>query len=421
MYLRQAFRAATTGTPAPTHIDLEGIAGQVVIDQEADIEVCVEEPFGQIPAFRPTADLGSVSDALEVLGRAERPIIVAGGGVTSSGARAELIQFAEKVSIPVATSLNAKAMFPWDHPLAVGTPGSYSRACANKVVSQADLVFFIGSQAGGQVTNGYQIPSQGTNVIQLDLNGEEIGRNYHVKVGLQGDVRETLRVMTAQADSSPGEVEWLAKVGELVQGYKDDSSEHYNSDVLPMRPERLCKELSNSLPDDAILVSDTGHAGVWCAQMIDLKKPEQSFLRAAGSLGWALPAAMGAKCAAPDRPVICWTGDGGVWYHMTELDTARKTGINTVTLINNNHSLNQEQGGVEGIYGQRSSESDAHWVFPDQDFVRMAESMDCFGVTVNKPSELEGALEQALSAGKPAVVDVKTHIEGIADRAWMPS
>ena len=234
-------------------------------------------------------------------------------------------------------------------------------------------------------------------------------------------MRETLRVMTAQADSSPGKVEWLAKVGELVQGYKDDSSEHYNSDVLPMRPERLCKELSNSLPDDAILDSDTGHAGVWCAQMIDLKKPKQSFLRAAGSLGWALPAAMGAKCAAPDRPVICWTGDGGVWYHMTELDTARKTGINTVTLINNNHSLNQEQGGVEGIYGQRSSESDAHWVFPDQDFVRMAESMDCFGVTVNKPSELEGALEQALNAGKPAVVDVKTHIEGIADRAWMPS
>ena len=421
VYLRQAFRAATTGTPAPTHIDLEGIAGQVVIDQEADIEVCVEEPFGQIPAFRPTADLRSISDALEVLSRAERPIIVAGGGVTSSGARTELIEFAEKVSIPVAASLNAKAMFPWDHPLAVGTPGSYSRACANKVVSQADLVFFIGSQAGGQVTNGYQIPSQGTNVIQLDLNGEEIGRNYHVKVGLQGDVRETLRVMTAQADAGPGKEKWLAKVGELVQGYKDDSSEHYNSDVLPMRPERLCKELSNSLPDDAILVSDTGHAGVWCAQMIDLKQPEQSFLRAAGSLGWALPAAMGAKCAAPDRPVICWTGDGGVWYHMTELDTARKTGINTVTLINNNHSLNQEQGGVEGIYGQRSSESDAHWVFPDQDFVRMAESMDCFGVTVNKPSELEGALEQALSAGKPAVVDVKTHIEGIADRAWMPS
>ena len=420
VYLRQAFRAATTGTPAPAHIDLEGIAGQVVIDQEADLEVCVEEPFGRIPPFRPIADPDSIADALEVLGRAERPVIIAGGGVTSSGARAELIQFAEKLSIPVATSLNAKAMFPYDHPLAVGTPGSYSRACANKAVSEADLVFFVGSHAGGQVTNGYQIPSQGTAVIQLDINAEEIGRSYHVKVGLQGDVRETLRAMTGQADPSEGKKVWLTRVGELVGGYKQESSEHYNSDVLPMRPERLCKELSDCLPDDAILLSDTGHAGVWCAQMMDLKKPEQSFLRAAGSLGWALPAAMGAKCAAPDRPVICWTGDGGVWYHMTELDTARKTGINTVTLINNNHSLNQEQGGIEGTYGQRSSESDAHWLFPDQDFVRMAESMDCFGVMVNKPSELEGALEQSLNAGKPAVIDVKTHIEGIADRAWMP-
>ena len=420
VYLRQAFRAATTGTPAPAHIDLEGIAGQVVIDQEADLEVCVEEPFGRIPPFRPIADPDSIADALQVLGRAERPVIIAGGGVTSSGARAELIQFAEKLSIPVATSLNAKAMFPYDHPLAVGTPGSYSRACANKAVSEADLVFFVGSHAGGQVTNGYQIPSQGTAVIQLDINAEEIGRSYHVKVGLQGDVRETLRAMTGQADPSEGKKVWLTRVGELVGGYKQESSEHYNSDVLPMRPERLCKELSDCLPDDAILLSDTGHAGVWCAQMMDLKKPEQSFLRAAGSLGWALPAAMGAKCAAPDRPVICFTGDGGVWYHMTELDTARKTGINTVTLINNNHSLNQEQGGIEGTYGQRSSESDAHWLFPDQNFVRMAESMDCFGVTVNKPSELEGALEQALNAGKPAVIDVKTHIEGIADRAWMP-
>ena len=420
VYLRQAFRAATTGTPAPAHIDLEGIAGQVVIDQEADLEVCVEEPFGRIPPFRPIADPDSIADALEVLGQAERPVIIAGGGVTSSGARAELIQFAEKLSIPVATSLNAKAMFPYDHPLAVGTPGSYSRACANKAVSEADLVFFVGSHAGGQVTNGYQIPSQGTAVIQLDINAEEIGRSYHVKVGLQGDVRETLRAMTGQADASEGIKVWLARIGELVGGYKQESSEHYNSDVLPMRPERLCKELSDCLPDDAILLSDTGHAGVWCAQMIDLKNPKQSFLRAAGSLGWALPAAMGAKCAAPDRPVICFTGDGGVWYHMTELDTARKTGINTVTLINNNHSLNQEQGGIEGTYGQRSSESDAHWLFPDQNFVRMAESMDCFGVTVNKPSELEGALEQALNAGKPAVIDVKTHIEGIADRAWMP-
>jgi acetolactate synthase-1/2/3 large subunit len=130
---------------------------------------------------------------------------------------------------------------------------------------------------------------------------------------------------------------------------------------------------------------------------------------------------MGAKCAQPERPVICFTGDGGIWYHMTELDTARKCGIKTVTVVNNNHSLNQEQGGVERTYGGRTAGSDELWLFPDADFAKIAESMGCFGITVNKPSELAGALDQAFESGKPAVVDVKTHIEGIAPKAWMPA
>ncbi len=155
--------------------------------------------------------------------------------------------------------------------------------------------------------------------------------------------------------------------------------------------------------------------------MIDLKHPDQSYIRCAGSLGWGLPAAIGAKCAQPDRPVLCFTGDGGIWYHLTELDTARKNGINTVTVVNNNHSLNQEQGGVESVYGGRTPGSDELWLFPDTDFAGIAESMDCFGVTVRKPGELAGALDQAFAAGKPAVVDVKTHVEGIAPRAWMPA
>lgn len=194
-----------------------------------------------------------------------------------------------------------------------------------------------------------------------------------------------------------------------------------NSERLPMLPERLCRELTDYLPSDAILVSDTGHSGIWTGTMIDFKHPDQSFIRCSGSLGWGLPAAMGAKCAQPDRPVICFTGDGGIWYHMTELDTAMKSGINAVIVVNNNHSLNQEQGGVESVYGGRTSGSDELWLFPDADFAKMAESMGCLGITVNKPSELSGALDQALESGRPAVVDVKTHVEGIAPRTWMPS
>ena len=420
-YLRQAFRVATSGTPGPVHLDLEGIAGSAVIDREGELEVVIEEGFAQLPPFRPEAEEEKIAAALELLAEAERPIIVAGGGVTTSDARAELITLAEKFSIPVATSLNAKAMFPSDHPLAVGVPGSYSRACANQAVCEADLVFFIGSHAGGQVTNGYNIPPQGTPIIQLDINPDELGRNYPIRLGMQGDVRNTLRRMIDAAETAQQRTAWLCRVQELVANWRESVSEKLISERLPMLPERLCRELTTYLPSDAILVSDTGHSGIWTGTMIDLKHPEQIFIRCSGSLGWGLPAAFGAKCAAPERPVLCFTGDGGIWYHLTELDTAMKCGINAVIVVNNNHSLNQEQGGVESVYGGRTAGSDELWLFPDADFAKMAESMGCFGVTVNKPSELAGALDAAFSSGKPAVVDVKTHVEGIAPRAWMPT
>ena len=420
-YLRQAFRAATSGTPGPVHLDFEGIAGSAVIDREGELEVIIESAFAQLPPFRPEAEAEKVAEALQLLTDAERPIIVAGGGVTASDARTELITLAEKLAIPVATSLNAKTMFPSDHPLAVGVPGSYSRACANQAVCEADLVFFIGSHTGGQVTNGYTIPPQGTPIIQLDINPDELGRNYPIQLGMQGDVRNTLRRMCDTAQTSTQRDAWLCRVQELVANWRESVSEKVNSDRLPMLPERLCRELTDYLPADAILVSDTGHSGIWTGTMIDLKHPEQLFIRCSGSLGWGLPAAFGAKCAAPERPVLCFTGDGGIWYHLTELDTAMKCGINAVIVVNNNHSLNQEQGGVESVYGGRTPGSDELWLFPDADFAKMAESMGCFGVTVNKPSELASALDAALNSGKPAVVDVKTHVEGIAPRAWMPN
>ena len=420
IYLRQAFRSATSGTPGPTHLDLEGLAGQVVIDDEADLEVVIEDMFAQLPPCRPEAEVEKVTAAIQLLDEAARPVIVAGGGVTASDARNELIAFAEKLSIPVATALNAKAMFPSDHPLAVGVPGSYSRECANRVLCESDLVFFIGSHTGGQVTNGYTIPPQGTPAIQLDINAEELGRNYPIKVGLQGDVRDSLRRMIEHSERRQPRTAWVNRVQELVRTWKASVSGEVNSEVLPMRPERLCRDLSDYLPSDAILVSDTGHSGVWTGTMLDLKHADQSYIRCSGSLGWGLPAAMGAKCAAPDRPVLCFIGDGGIWYHISDLETAVRCGINAVILVNNNHSLNQEQGGVESVYGGRTAGSDELWLFPDTDFAKIAESMGCFGITVNKPSELSGALDQAFAAGKPAVVDVKTHVEGIAPRAWTP-
>ena len=130
---------------------------------------------------------------------------------------------------------------------------------------------------------------------------------------------------------------------------------------------------------------------------------------------------MGAKCAAPDRPVLCFTGDGGIWYHIAELETAVRCGINTVTVVNNNHSLNQERDGVEAIYGGTTTGSDELWLFDDVDFAAIAESFGCLGLTVTEPSEIGSALERAFAADRPVVIDVKTAVDGIAPRAWAPA
>lgn len=419
IFLRQAFRESVSGTPGPTHLDISGIAGNDIMNAEGDLDVVVDEPFTHVPPFRPSADDDSIRLAAELLKSAQRPIIVAGGGVTASGASKSLIAFAEKSNIPVATSLNAKETFPADHPLAVGTPGSYSRSCANRAVYGADLVFFIGSHSGGQVTHDWRIPKPGMKVIQLDINAAEIGRSYPVAAGLHGDVDATLGKMISVLDAGSN-ADWVSTVQGYVSEWKADAAEHYNSDVLPMRPERLCKELSDHLPSDSILVADTGHSGIWTGTMIDFKHPDQSFIRCAGSLGWGLPAAIGAKCAAPDRPVVCFTGDGGVWYHLTELETAVRYGINAVFVVNNNASLNQEQALNEINYGARTPGSDELWMLTDADFAGMADSMGANGIQVTRPSEMGSALDEAISSNKPTVIDVKTHVEGIAPKAWLP-
>ncbi len=420
-FLRQAFREATSGTPGPAHLDLEGLSGQIIAEGEADLDVMVEQPYTQVPPHRPEPELSSVRGALELLSGAKRPIIVAGGGVTLSGAGAELVALAEKLSIPVATSLNAKATFPSDHPLAVGVCGLYSRVCANQAVCAADLVFFVGSHTGSQVTNDWRIPREGTPIIQLDINPSELGRSFPLVLGLQGDAKASLRKMIAYAEPLAPRTEWIAQVQEWTQAWREDVAPLANSDKVPIRPERLCRELTAHLPPDAILVADTGHAGIWSATMLDLKHPDQTYVRAAGSLGWALPAAIGVKCAQPDRPVLCFTGDGGMWYHLTELETALRYGIHTVTVVNNNHSLNQEKRVNERVYGGPAPGSNALWMLTDTSFAQVAESMGCAGIEVRRPSELPGALEQAFASGLPTVIDVKTDIDGIAPPPWAPA
>ena len=418
--VRQAFREATTGATAPVHLDLQGISGDVVSDGEADLEVIVEAAFAQRPAFRPEPEPQLVRDAAQALAGARRPVIMAGGGVTASGAQREIVELAEMLNIPVATSLNAKGTIPEDHPLSVGVVGSYSRWCANRVVSEADLVLFVGSHTGSQVTLDWKIPAMGTPIIQIDIDPSELGRNYPTQVAMQGDAKASVRRLIDAMEPMGERKEWVDRAQQLVKEWRDEVDPLYNSDAVPILPQRLCNELTKSLPSDAILLADTGHAGIWTGSMVDLKHPEQSYLRAAGSLGWGLAAALGAKCAAPERPVICFTGDGGFWYHIGELETAVRHGINAVTVVNNNRALSQNMRGDLVAYQGYSGNPTELFGFTNVDISKIAESMGCFGIQVTDPNQIQSAIEQALASGRPAVVEVITDIEEMAPVPWGP-
>ena len=418
--LRQAFRDATSGAPAPVHLGLQGISGDLIAEAEGDLEVIIEDSFIERPAFRPEPEPQRVRDAVQVLAGAQRPVIVAGGGVYASGAQKEVVELAEMLSIPVATSLNAKGAIAEDHPLAVGVCGSYSRWCANRVVSEADLVLFVGSHTGSQVTLDWKLPAIGTPVIQIDIDPSELGRSYPTQVALQGDARATLRRLIEASEPMGGHSNWIERTQQLVREWREDVAPLAESDAVPIRPERLSAELTKTLPSDAILLADTGHAGIWTGSMVDLKHPDQSYLRAAGSLGWGMPAALGAKCAAPDRPVICFTGDGGFWYHIAELETAARHDINAVIVVNNNRALNQDKRGDDLAYEGIPGNPEELYAFREVDLARMAETMGCFGIKVEQPGQIQSALEQALASGKPAVVEVVTDIEAMAPQAWSP-
>ena len=417
--VRQAFRVATSGAPGPVHLQFRGNEGQ--IDQEeAELEPLVEPQFARVPPYRPLPDPAELGKLLDHLQRAERPVIVAGGGVRASGAGAELVQLAEALQIPVATSLNAKDCIAGTHPLSVGVVGSYSRESANRVVAAADLVCFIGTAAGGMTTHVWAVPKIGTPAVQIDIEPEHIGRNYPVKAGVLADAKVALTQMLAQCDRSSAarRSSWLQQVRKICEEWRTKYRPMLESDAAPMRPERICAELSRHVPEDAIVLADTGHAGMWMGGMYDVRSARQSFMRSAGHLGWAFPAGLGAKCAAPERPVVTFTGDAGLWYHIGELETAVRWNIRAVTVVNNNASGNQSKRGFDRAYGgTQTPKARELWTYRMVDFARVANDIGALGLRVERAADFAGALREALAAGRPALIDVVTDIEAIAPAA----
>ena len=399
---RDAFNISTSGCPGPVHLNLHYDAA----NNEADIDLIQEQVNLVYPTGRTRPNLDDVKKTAEILAKAERPVIVAGGGVILSRAWNDVIQLAESLFIPVATTLSGKGTIPDEHPLSLGTVGRYSCSITNKIVNEADVVFFIGSRAGGMATDNWTAPGQDSTILQLDIKPETIGRNYQVASRMVCDAKkgvQDLITVLNEMGSKPERWKYLDHVKTLKKEWMDQASSVMSSDAVPIKPHRVIKEIREVLGEKDILVADTGQMGAWTGVLYPIMAPGRTYIRAAGTLGWSLPAAIGAKFAAGDRKVLDVTGDGGVAYHISELETALRCDKPFVAVVFNNVTLGMLHYGFKWRgEGKALKSSD----FIDIDYGRVAEAFNCYGQRIERPGELKEAIESAFASGKPAVIDV---------------
>ncbi|MEL6963201.1 MAG: thiamine pyrophosphate-dependent enzyme, partial [Pseudomonadota bacterium] len=215
--------------------------------------------------------------------------------------------------------------------------------------------------------------------------------------------------------------DWATDVRARFEAWRATRDDLRHATDVPLHVDRLCHALSEKLPEDGILVADTGYSGIWTGTMVELRHPTQTYLRAAGSLGWSFPAAMGAKCAAPDRPVVAFAGDGAFYYYVSELETARRMGITLVVVVNNNAGFGQGLYRVRALQGDRPGNPDELLMHGPTNFADVARAFGCEGIRVEQPDEIDTALERALAMQAPVVVDVATSMESRAPDAWSPA
>ena len=419
--LRQAWREAMTGSPRPVHLDLYGRSAIVVEGGQVN-EPATVDPSLQLamPPYRPTPSDEEIERAAAKLRAARRIVIVAGTGAAQSGAGAELLKLGESLAAPIGTSLGGRGLIPTRHRLSIGCPGNYAAPPANRIVHEADLVLYVGCHTGDQVTHTWRIPSPDTEVAQIDIDPLELGRNYRNTLGLQGDPKATLAKLLDALGGVKRDTSFADHAAGLVSAWREERAPRLASNAAPILPDRLCAEITRALPEDGILVGDTGYSGIWTSTLIELNGTAQTYLRAAGSLGWAFPAALGAKCAAPHRKVICWSGDGAIYYHLTELETARRRGIAVVLVINNNSGFGQGWPNIQRQQGNKPGDVAELVRFGPTNFADVARMFGLRGIRVEQPDEIAPALRDALASDETVVVDVATDIDARAPEPWLP-
>jgi len=413
--IRRGLRVATTGTPGPVAV----IISNPLWAAEGEFTIpTVAEP-AQHPAFRVPLGPESVAQAAQGLLDAKKPVIIAGGGVMLSQAAQELIDLAELMAIPVATTHVAHGAFPSAHPLSlgvVGNPVAGSRGrIANAVVGEADVVLVVGSRLDGRTTRGYTLIPPTTKLIQIDIDPQELGSHYPVTVGLAADAKLALEALKAALEAKVSRPAAIAEtprakeIATLTEAWYTEFAPQMHSNAVPIKTPRLFSDIQHFVNDDTIVVVDAGGSSYWAPAYLELSPENQAiYPRGAAAIGSALPMALGAQLAAPQKRVICISGDGGFGYNIMELETAVRHNLPVVNIVVNNQCLGMERRGYVDYAGEVPP---APVIFSPQDFSKIAQAFNCFGARAERPADIREAIAAALASGKPAIVDVLTDPE----------
>lgn len=399
----EAFHIASTGRPGPVLIDVPKDVGL----QEFDY-VPVEPGSVKIPGYRPTVkgNPRQISQAINLLRDAQRPLLYVGGGAIAAGAHQEIKELAELFQIPVTTTLMGKGVFDENHPLSLKMLGMHGTAYANFAVMECDLLLAIGARFDDRVTGKLDEFASRAKVIHIDVDPAEVGKNRVPDVPIVGDVKIVLIDLLRRCHEIPGLIypdqtkAWLDRVNRWKEDYPLTVS-HYDQEISP---QEVILELGRQAPD-AYYTTDVGQHQMWAAQF--LNNPPRHWISSAGlgTMGYGMPAAMGVKTALPDQQVICIAGDASIQMNIQELATLAQYDIHVKTVIINNGWQGMVRQWQETFYGERYSASNMEKGMPD--FVLLAQAFGMKGICVTRLEELKGAIAEMLAYPGSVLLNVQ--------------
>ncbi|MBT3285566.1 thiamine pyrophosphate-binding protein [Candidatus Bathyarchaeota archaeon] len=406
--IRRAFRVATTGKPGPVHIRLPY---DILQGETVDPDLYSQKDFTKYPGHRPVAETAKIVEALKLLGEAENPVIIAGQGALYSQAWDELVSVAEMFIAPVGTTINAKGVMPEMHPLSIGVIGARGgTTLSNRVICEADLIFFVGSSTDSAGTDKWTVPGVDTDakIIQLDISEHEAGNNYDVDVILIGDAKATLGWMLELANVSPREMEKLPRIQALINAKEEHSvyvAGLMSSNEKPIHPVRFIKELQDALPDKRCLVMDVGTSAIYTSTFYKVPSAGRSMAYnfAMGSLGYALPTSVGASIARQDHSIATLVGDGSFGLAAAELETISRIGLNNNVIVVNNSSFGWIRAEWKLSYGDEYVDFATN--FNEVDYPKIAEGFGLKANRITRPGEMS-SLKELFHSDEPSFTEL---------------